>query len=303
MIVPVMAQNAGDSVVPNSPQLLPSADSSLVADTAFVFVESDSVSRKPENAAVKWQFDPSIPFSPQILKRHPYFHFDIAPTAVYTRLKEFKGKETLFYVVTAMLLFFCLLRLAFVKYFNDLFKVFFRTTLKQRQIKEQLMQTPMPSFAFNIFFIASTGLYIDFLFQYLNIQPVKNFWLLYLYCCAGLSAIYFIKFICVKLFGLLFNLRKAADAYIFVVFIINNAIGIFLLPVNILLAFTDEPFFSTTFVLSWAGIGVLFLYRFILGYSAIRNEVRVNIFHFLLYLIAFEAAPLLLIYRLLLLNF
>jgi hypothetical protein len=98
-------------------------------------------------------------------------------------------------------------------------------------------------------------------------------------------------------------MRSAAAAYIFIVFIINKVIGIFLLPVNILLAFIDEPFFSTVLVLSWVGIGVLFLYRFILGYSAIRNEVRFNLFHFFLYLCAFEAAPLLLIYRLLLLNF
>jgi hypothetical protein len=302
VVSPGMAQTATDSVVQIDVDSTQRVDQSIVVDTT-AYVESDSVCRKPEDMKSKWQLDPSLPFSVQILKRHPYFHFDIASTAVYTKLKEFKSKDILFYALAGMVLFFSMFRLVFSKYFNDLLRVFFRTTLKQRQIKEQLMQTPLPSFAFNFFFVGSAGLYIDFLFQYFNIRPVNNFWLLYLYCCTGLSIIYLVKFIALKLCGWLFNMRSAADSYIFIVFIINKVIGIFLLPVNILLAFMDEPFFSSVLVLSWVGIGVLFLYRFILGYSAIRKEVRFNLFHFFLYLCAFEIAPLLLIYRLLLLNF
>ena len=78
----------------------------------------------------------------------------------------------------------------FAKYFNDLFRVFFRTTLKQRQIKEQLMQTPLPSFAFNIFFIASAGLYADFLLFHFGIEPVRNFWLLY--CVLWSRSVYYL---------------------------------------------------------------------------------------------------------------
>jgi hypothetical protein len=201
------------------------------------------------------------------------------------------------------MLVFALLKQAFGKYFNDLFRVFFRTTMKQRQIREQLMQTPLPSLLFNIFFVGSAGLYIDFMLYYLNLAPVQNFWLLYMYCCIGLSVIYLGKFIGLKLVGLLFHMQKAADSYIFIVFIINKVIGIFLLPFLVLLPFASEPVYSISLVLSWCGIGILLLYRFILGYAAIRNEVRFNLFHFFLYLCAFEITPLLLIYKLLLLVF
>jgi hypothetical protein len=56
-------------------------------------------------------------------------------------------------------------------------------------------------------------------------------------------------------------------------------------------------------ILSWAGIAGLYLYRLYLGMAAARNEVRFNLFHFLLYVAAFEVAPLLLIYRLLIFRF
>lgn len=250
-----------------------------------------------------WNISDSIPLQHQILKQHPFFSFSTPAVNSRSDIKRFYGKELLFYVVVALVMIFALLKLGFSKYFSDLFRVFFRTTLKQRQIKEQLMQTPFPSLVFNGFFVASAGLYINLLLHYFEITPVDNFWLLYLYCGIGLSVIYLVKFLGLIICGWLFNMRKAAESYIFIVFIINKVIGIAVLPFIVLLSFTDGVVYSVALVLSWCTVGALFLYRFILGFAVIRNEVRFNLFHFFLYLCAFEIAPLLLIYKLLLFFF
>ena len=238
-----------------------------------------------------------------LFEGHPFFSFDTPAVNSRSDMKRFEGKELLFYVVVSLILLFAVLRLGFWKYFNDLFRVFFRTTLKQRQIKEQLMQTPFPSLVFNGFFVATAGLYINQMLHYFEITPIDNFWLLYLYCGVSLAVIYFVKFVGLTICGWLFNMRKAADSYVFIVFIINKVIGIALLPFIVLLSFTDGVMYSVALVLSWCTVGALFLYRFILGFAAIRNEVRFNLFHFFLYLCAFEIAPLLLIYKLLLFFF
>ncbi|MCG2614146.1 DUF4271 domain-containing protein [Terrimonas sp. NA20] len=280
------------------------ADTTRLKDTATVLPAAvDSIVERPLVGMPQWEMISELPFAVQIMRLHPFFDFKTRPFVVPSNLKVFKGKETLFYVIMALVLAFALLKLAFAKYFSDLFRVFFQTTMKQRQIREQLMQTPVASLGFNIFFLSATGLYVNFLLFHFNVRPVSNFWVLYLYCCAGLAAIYVGKFLVLKLCGWMFNVRQAADSYIFIVFIINKVIGIFLLPFLALLAFSAEPMRSIALTLSWAGIGMLFLYRFILGYAAARNEVRFNLFHFLLYILAFEAAPLLLIYRLLLFFF
>ncbi len=215
----------------------------------------------------------------------------------------FNGKEGLFYVLIGFLLAFAFLRQAFPKYFNDLFRLLFRTTLKQKQIREQLMQTPLPSLLLNAFFAFSAGLYIDLLLHYFGRTPIDNFWLLFLYCSLGLSVIYLVKFLGLKVTGWLFNIRAAADAYIFVVYLINKVIGIFLLPFLILLSFLQGDAFTVAMVLSFCGLGVLFIYRFLLTYTSVRNQVKFNPFHFFLYLCAFEIAPLLLIYKALLFFF
>ena len=217
--------------------------------------------------------------------------------------KVFIGKEWLFYYLILLLILFGLFRRAFAKYFYDLFRVFFKTTLKQRQTQEQLLQSPLPSVFMNAFFILSAGLYVNFLIQYFQLFLADNFWLQYLYCAGGLASIYIVKFIGLKITGWLFNVSNATDAYIFIVFIINKMLGIFLLPFLLLLAFCNEPLYSAAMIISWFGIGLLLIYRFILSYGAVRKEVNLNSFHFILYILSFEVIPLLLIYKLLLVIF
>jgi hypothetical protein len=334
MGIPVFAQVTPDSVPPpdtTQPRevIRPSIDTNAKVDTLFkrpvqprvvapppqpindsiapvdtiVAPARDSVSIRPFLNITPWNIDTASPVSFQIMHRHPFFNFAAKPIVVHSVFRKFKGKEVMFYTIVGFLLVFALLKQGFGKYFIDMLRVFFRTTMKQRQIREQLMQNPFPSLVFNIFFVASAGLYINFLLQHFEIKPVSNFWLMYLYCCLGLIVIYTGKYISLKLIGWLLNIKKAADSYIFIVFIINKMIGVLLVPFIVLLAFASEPMYTISLVLSWCCIGGLLLYRFILGYSAIRKEVKFNLFHFFLYLSAFEVAPLLVIYKLLLIVF
>ena len=273
-----------------------------------VITISDSVSKRPAKDS-GWAMKPGVPvsspeFSWLLLQHHPYFGFKTSPESrMKANVKEFKGKELLFYLLVFLLIFYGLLRAIFPKYFSDLFRLFFRTTLKQRQIKEQLMQTPLPSLLLNGFFVISGGLYVAFLAQYFKFSQGENFWLLFLYSCIGLSGAYFLKFLGLKLSGWLFNVEEAANSYIFILFVINKMIGIALLPFLVILAFTFGNIYSGGIAISWCLIAALVIYRFILTYAAIHNEVKVNPFHFFLYLCAFEIAPLLLIYKGLLLFF
>lgn len=240
----------------------------------------------------------------ELMKHNPYFNFS-APfkEVVVDSIKKFSGKELLFYTVVFLFVIVGLLKRLFPKYFNDLFRLFFRTTLKQKQVKEQLMQTPLPSLMLNVFFVLSGGLYISLLVQHFHLVSDFSFWQLFLYSGIALSAIYFVKFIGLKIAGWVFNLQEVSDSYIFIVFIINKMIGILLLPLLLIISFSIKNVYLTGVFLSFCLIGALLFYRFILSFSAIRHQIKVNPFHFFLYLCAFEIAPLLIIYKSLLLIF
>jgi hypothetical protein len=251
----------------------------------------------------EWKLDPAIRFDRQILSHHPYLGFNAVPVNIHSEKKVFRGKELLFYSILLLILFYALLRNAFPKYFNDLFRLFFRTTMKQRQIREQLMQTPFPSVLLNSFFVISAGLYLSFLIDHYQLNPLGNFWLLFLYCVIGLTGLYLMKYLGLKVIGWVFNRKEAANSYLFVVFIINKMAGLLLLPFLVLLAFTSGNLYMVALTLSYIALAGLLAYRFILTYTVVRNQVRVNPFQFFLYLCAFEIAPLLLVYKLLLIYF
>lgn len=305
---PVFAQNNTDPVRNDTtaPVLSPpTTHQVLTIDAVATF--PDSISKVPRKDST-WKWDATIPVTMQNLqwqqmKRNPYFGFAETPGTFYSDIRKVNGKEFLFYLLVIILLGYAFLKNAFPKYFTDLFRLFFRTTLKQRQIKEQLMQTPLPSMLLNGFFVITAGLYISFLLRHYNLEIPGGFWLGFAYCCLGLTAIYFIKFIGLKISGWLFSKSEVADNYIFIVFVVNKMIAILLLPFLILLAFATPPVYDAALIGSYCLVGGLFCYRIILTFAAIRNQVKVNPFHFFLYLCAFEIAPLLLIYKALLLFF
>lgn len=243
-------------------------------------------------------------FVQQLLTHHPAFGFGSKHTAKPGSIvKRTQGKETLFYAIIFLLIVFGTLRQLFPKYFSDLFRLFFRTTLKQKQVREQLLQTPLPSLALNGFFVISASIYTAFLLQHYRLIMEEEFWKIVIYTAAALSTIYLVKYLGIVFSGWLFNQKEAANAYVFIVFVVNKMIGIFLLPFLLILAFSKGNTYNAGLVLSWCVLGGMYLYRFLLTWSATRNLLKVNPFHFLLYILAFEVAPLFIIYKALLYYF
>jgi hypothetical protein len=282
------AQNDPDSAVNSRQDSLPLTDTFKITGVdgplPVITIAVDSISKIPPKDN-SWKWNDSVPFSLQNLqweqmKHNPYFGFASTPITFHSDKRQTRGKEFLFYLLIAIMLGYAFLKNAFPKYFTDLFRLFFRTTLKQRQIKEQLMQTPLPSMLLNGFFVITGGLYISFLLQHYNLEMPGGFWPGFAYCCLGLSAIYFVKFVGLKISGWLFSMSGAADNYIFIVFVVNKMIAILLLPFLILLAFATPPVYDAALTLSLCLVGGLFCYRIILSFAAIRNQVKVNPFHF-----------------------
>lgn len=209
------------------------------------------------------------------------------------------GKEGAFYLLCGVIIFFALIKVIFGKYLHDLLAFPFRISLKQKQLREQLLQAPLPSLLLNFFFIITGGIYLAYLLTYKQWLNQESFRMLFLYSSVSLLIIYLAKTVVLKLTGWVFNVTEATNAYIFIVFLINKLIGIFLIPVLLLLAFSQPEVVSVALTISYTGILLLFGYRYRLSYAAVRKEIKVSPFHFFLYLCAFELIPLVLIYRVL----
>ncbi|MGE5518299.1 MAG: DUF4271 domain-containing protein, partial [Candidatus Dadabacteria bacterium] len=229
---------------------------------------------------------------------HPLLTFT-EPIRYTVTKKEWNGKEAVFYSVVILLLFFAFIKNSFHRYYIDLFKTFFRSSLRLRQIKEHLQSSPLPSLLFNLFFVLCGGMFAAIVFQHFGIRTETNFWLLTLYCAVALAIIYAGKFVFLNIIGWILQVSEAVNTYLFIVFTTNKVIGILLLPVLVILAFTTGWMYQAALTLSVVLLVSAYLYRFLLSYISINHLLRINIFHFFIYLLAFEIVPLLLINKLL----
>jgi hypothetical protein len=243
---------------------------------------------------------PVLSFWQKNLASNADFNFTGKPVVESFEIHHPNSKDSLFYLIVGILFYFALIRVLFEKYFNNLMTLFFRVSLRQQQIREQVLQAPLPSLLLNILFIVSGGLYACFLLHYSRIGEGVSFWVLYLYCMALLSVIYLVKFVVLKFIGWVFSISRATDIYIFVVFLVNKMMGIFLLPFLILITFSGAQTREIFITISLAMVFVLWGYRALAAYRPVRNEIKLTPFYFFLYLCAFEIAPLILIYKVLL---
>lgn len=221
------------------------------------------------------------------------------PEFLIEKEKQTIQAEWLFYYIIGLFLLFGLLKLAYFRYFNNLFRVFFKTSLKVNQIREQLVQSGLQSLMFNIFFAVSAGTYIYLLIRHFQISFQISPVLIPIISAAVIGVLYVGKYLFLKVSGWLFNISSASDTYAFIAFLINKIIGIILLPFILVIAFAKQPVSTIAITLSLAIVSGLFLYRFLRAYNTVQANLSVSRFHFFIYFLAFEIAPLLVIYKIL----
>lgn len=233
------------------------------------------------------------------LENHPYFNFLKDPIRLNIDEKDESNDDTFFYLLWGIFFFYALLKTVFAKYHDNIFVLFFRASLRQQQIKEQLLQSPLSSLFFNLFFIISLSFFTAIVARNYSLFPHISFYDLWAFGVVLLSTIYIGKFLVIKTIGWILNIEKACDSYIFVVFLVNKVAGILLLPAILLATFPNKYLMAAIVVLAILLLSLLVIYRYWISYRQIKNEIKLSSFHFFLYLCAFEIAPLLIIKKVL----
>ena len=307
----LLAQTGTDTLAVNKDSLLSKRKTNvlLIRDTIKKIKKSPESKDRISLFADSMVVTPGLPslknnlFQFQlVLRNHPYFNFFGKPILLIIQERKGGGSESFFYLLLLLFFYFAMIRLAFFKYLGDLFTLFFRGTMRQQQLREQLLQSPLPSLFLNSLFILSGSLYASLLIRYYKLLETTDFWILWLYSLLLLAVVYSGKYLVLKTIGWVLRISRTTDIYLFVVFMVNKMAGIFLLPILLLMAFPEPQLLPVVITLSLFVLAFLMGYRFIISYRLIQKEIKLNLFHFFLYLCAFEIAPLLLIYKVLL-NF
>lgn len=275
---------------------------SLVTDTL-------KVSKRPTNEGL---INPLERFRPDSLKSvygiasggyilaHPTYHAAIKGVPMIALERNPPKTDWIFYVFAGLLFYLAFLKLIFPKYFGDISRVFFNSALRQKQIREQLIQEVLPSLFLNIFFILSGGLFGYFLLDYYGlIKRIDNHWVVVGFCVLILALIYIVKFVFIRFMGWVLGKNEEAETYNFVVAMVNKFAGFIMLPAGLLLAVSETDWSKTVLFFCYLLLAGLLLYRWARSFQLAHKGLKINQLHFIIFIVSFEIIPILVLYKVL----
>ena len=232
---------------------------------------------------------------------HPYLPLQIKAIYQITPERKPLRNDLLFYLLTGLVAMLAAIRLIFPKYFKNLFLLIMKTSVRQKQTREQLLQNNLASVLLNLLFLVTTGIYISLLVHHKQWVTLPLYQLFF-YSSFFLLAIYLGKYLFLLFSGWVFNVSEATGSYTYIVFLVNKVLGIVLIPFVLLITYAPTQIMQIATTLSLGICILFFIYRYLISFGAIKNNLKVSAFHFFLYLCAVELLPLALIYKLLLDN-
>ena len=232
-----------------------------------------------------------------LIKQNRFLNSSGRLVAMAMRQKKEVVQDGIFYTLLAMMAVLAFLRFFYTRYFNNLFRVFFNTSLRQSQLTDQLIQAKLPSLFFNIVSFVSGGLFVYFLLIYFQ-WIIAAGTLTFVSACVGcMAAIYLIKFFTLKFIGWVTGYKEITNTYIFIIFLINKILGILLLPFIVIMAFCDPVLVKAAALAAILFIALMFLMRFYRSYGLLQHRLKFNRLHFCVYIAGVEIVPVLLIYK------
>lgn len=271
------------------------ADSALLKSDTLGQAHQAPSTAKPASQNFSWEQD--------TLYRKIYTNLYKGNTkgAVFmiNNMRQPASRDQLFYVVMGLLFLVAVIRSNFPKYFHNIFRLFFQSNYRQKQSKESLLQDNLPSLLLNVTFLLSGGLLIALLANGSPQVAQFPFWLLWLYTFGTLAIIYIGKYLFISFCGWAFNVPQFAFNYNFIVFLVNKIMGICLLPLLLIMAFSNGQMHDVAVTIALSLVVIMLLYRYIVALGTVVKNLKINAVHFFIYLCAVEILPLLIIYKLL----
>ncbi len=264
------------------------------ADSILAY-KADSILKAAESAGnLRLSYNTAFQ---KILKDNKFLNSSGTPFAMKAYARRQTSQDSIFYTVLAVIMLLAFFRFFYVRYFNNLFRVFFNSSLRQSQLTDQLLQAKLPSLFFNIISVLSGGFFIYFLLQYFgwvtNTKPLTLIGI----CSVCIAVVYIFKFVTLKFTGWITGYKEITNTYIFIIFLINKILGILLLPLIILMAFSVPVLIKVSVIVAILLTALMFLLRFFRSYGLLQHQLKISRAHFFLYIVGIEILPVLLIYK------
>lgn len=152
-------------------------------------------------------------------------------------------------------------------------------------------------------FVFNAGIFIFLVTRVFQGEHFNNLPFL-LICLAGAAVAFLSKHVMISIMRALFPIESEARKYNFLIIVFNCVMGLFLVPFNLLIAFSAKTGIQQLFLVSWmlGLVAIFYAYRSLRASAIGAKFLSQSPIHFLLYLCTVEIAPVLLLVKLALMQ-
>ncbi len=142
------------------------------------------------------------------------------------------------------------------------------------------------------------GIFAFLLLTYFGVKSPYGQSTTFLLCVGGVAAIFILKHTILYIIAYVFPIEKEIKTYNFIVLTAGVLLGLILMPLNILIAYSPVSLSEIFIYVTFGAIGLVYLVRSLRSLTIASPYLIENRFHFLLYLCTVEIAPLMILVKL-----
>lgn len=210
---------------------------------------------------------------------------------------EFKTFE--FFLLLGILVLFGVIRLMDHEVYNHLFKKFLNTSLSIRPLKNVFQYFKLSNYVLNVLFFLISGLYLYYIMARWGLHPEfiigQGHWLQMLFYISCVAVTYVVKLSFLSFVGYIFDMKKFSREYAFNILLVQQVMAVVLYPFLWMIVFMGTEMTKVGIVASIVIFALAFFNRYARSRDSIASLLKLNKFHFFIYLCTSEILPLLII--------
>jgi hypothetical protein len=237
---------------------------------------------------------------PKVAEETPKKDSEVKPAFNNKSSKKEGYRQFLFITLLVLLVILTLIFTIFRSVISASYRGFLNDNILGQLHRDQRVVASFPFQVLYILFFVNAGTFVFVVLKHFGISLSGSNLIGLSMCIGGISLIFILKHILLKIVGAIFPIEKELGTYSFTIIVFQIILGIALLPFMIFIAYGTEELIPYAIYGAFIMIGIFYIYRSLRGLFIGNRFLAYHKFHFLLYICTVEIAPLVVLLKVLL---
>lgn len=208
-----------------------------------------------------------------------------------------KGERWVLAVLVVLLAIFAALKISFSKQLQSIVQSFFSNRVLNNLNREDNLFTSWPFLLLFVQFGFTLGMFFYLVSQYYHLAFVSSGFQFYASISILIIVLYVIKILILRLLGYLFEVQKAVNEYVSILYLSYFNLSLVFIPLVIAFALSPLRYGAYYVVASFVLLAIIFIFQFIRAGINILSHYRFSKVYLFLYFCALEICPILILIK------